>query len=90
VIWRSARAKVRARAGDHAEAERLARDAVALAEATDSLTLHGDALMSLAEVLRASGGDGEAVASLERALELYAAKGNVAAARRARALLPVA
>ena len=85
-----ARAKVRGAAGDYGEAERLARDAVALAEATDSLTLHGDALTSLAEVLRTTGRDEEAVACLARALRLYEAKGNVAAAGRARALLPVA
>ena len=37
--------------GEHAEAERLAREAVAIAERTDALNCQGDALCDLAEVL---------------------------------------
>ena len=37
MLWRQARAKVLARRGEHAEAERLAREAVAIGEKTDML-----------------------------------------------------
>jgi hypothetical protein len=60
--------------------ERLAREAVAIAEGTDFLTMHGDALVSQAIVAQLAGRRGEAQPLVDRALELYAAKGNVAAA----------
>jgi tetratricopeptide (TPR) repeat protein len=75
VLWRAAQARLD---GD----DRLARDAVALADETDALSLQGDARASLAEVLEASGASDEAVAERERARELYSKKGNVAAASR--------
>src|SRR5206468_7163034 len=52
VVWRGVRAKVLARRGELDEATRLAREAVALADETDSLNLQGDAWVNLAEVLR--------------------------------------
>jgi tetratricopeptide (TPR) repeat protein len=73
VLWRATQAKLD---GD----DRLARDAVALADETDALSLQGDARASLAEVLEASGAPDEALKERERARELYAKKGNVAAA----------
>jgi hypothetical protein len=45
------RAKVLARRGEHAEADRLAREAVALSDETDQLDTQGDAYADLAEVL---------------------------------------
>jgi DNA-binding SARP family transcriptional activator len=87
VQWRAVRAKVLARQGDLEQAEALAREAVALAAETDFLVLRGDALMDLAEVLRAAGRETDAVPFVEQALELYEQKGNVVAAERAGASL---
>jgi predicted ATPase len=84
VQWRALRAKLLARQGDLEQAEALAREAVALAAETDFLVLRGDALMDLAEVLRAAGREADAVPFVEQALELYEQKGNVVAAERAR------
>ena len=78
VQWRAARAKLFARAGDMEAAERLAREAVALAEETpDFLLLRADALRDLGEVLAATGDRAAAVAATEQALELYERKGCV-------------
>jgi class 3 adenylate cyclase/tetratricopeptide (TPR) repeat protein len=82
VAWRAARARVRARAGDFAAAEDLAREAVALAAPTDYVDLHGDALARLADVLRASGAREEAARAAAAAAAMYAAKGNVVAVAR--------
>ena len=84
----SARAKALGHVGRLAEAERLARDAVALAETTDFLVMWGDALSDLAEVLCVAGRPDEAAPPLQDALRLYERKGSVVAAARARALLP--
>jgi predicted ATPase/class 3 adenylate cyclase len=87
VLWRGTQAKVLARRGELGEAERLAREGVALIEQTDHLDGHGDALLDLADVLRLAGRDDEAVPVVEAALELYERKGNVVSAVRARELL---
>jgi class 3 adenylate cyclase/tetratricopeptide (TPR) repeat protein len=87
ILWRATRAKVRARNGELPEAEELARQAVALAEATDYLNLHADALVSLATVLTARDRAEEAAATVRDALRLYEAKGNLVAAARVRSLL---
>ena len=42
MLWRQVKAKVLARRGEHAEAERLAREAVAIGEKTDLLNAQGD------------------------------------------------
>ena len=55
MLWRQVQALVHAHRGEHAEAERLAREAVAIAERTDALNSQGDALCDLAEVLAAAG-----------------------------------
>jgi class 3 adenylate cyclase/tetratricopeptide (TPR) repeat protein len=57
-LWRSIRAKTLARRGLGAEAEELAREAVALLEGTDALILQADALEDLAEVLALVGSAG--------------------------------
>jgi tetratricopeptide (TPR) repeat protein len=86
-LWRKARAKVLAAQGDGEQAERLAREAVALAERTDHLEEHADALMTLAEVLRRAGRAAEAAPALQEALRLCEQKGNTVLAPRARAAL---
>ena len=84
MIWRQVRAKVLARRGEHAEAERLAREAVAIGEGTDSLVGQGDANADLAEVLLLAGKRDEAATALRRALERYERKGHVVLAERMR------
>jgi tetratricopeptide (TPR) repeat protein len=85
VLWRQVRGHVLARRGELEEAERLAREAVALAEETDMLNAHADALIDLAEVLARAGQD--ARAELDRALALYERKGNLVTAERTRSRL---
>ena len=88
VQWRAVRAKLLARLGESDEGERLAREAVVLAEETpDFLLLRGDALLDLAEVLVAAGRPAAAVPAIEKALRLYERKGNVVSASAARARL---
>jgi tetratricopeptide (TPR) repeat protein len=82
--WRQAQALVHASREEHAEAERLAREAVAITERSDALTEQGDALGDLATVLRAAGRADEAVAALEQALERYERKRNLVMAERVR------
>lgn len=87
VFWRQVQALVEAHRGKHDEAERLAREAVAFSEQTDSPNYQGAALCDLAEVLRSAGRHHEAAAALAQALERYERKGNLAMARQVRALL---
>ena len=70
--------------GEPREAERLAHEAVAIAERTDALNVQGDALCDLAEVLAAAGRTDEAAQALEQALERYERKKNLAMAARVR------
>jgi class 3 adenylate cyclase/tetratricopeptide (TPR) repeat protein len=86
MLWRQTKAKVLARRGEQAEAEQLAREAVAIAEKTDLIDDHGDALADLAEVL-ILGDRTEAVSPLEQALDRYERKGNLVKAERTRAKL---
>ena len=58
MLWRQVRAKVLARRGEHAEAERLAREAVAICDETDMLDAQGDVYADLAEVLLLAGKPG--------------------------------
>ena len=74
---RQVRAKILARRGEHAEAERLARAAVALGEPTDMPDAKGAAHVDLATVLTAAGRRDEATGELGVARELFAAKGNI-------------
>jgi predicted ATPase/class 3 adenylate cyclase/tetratricopeptide (TPR) repeat protein len=86
VLWRSARAKIRARRGEVDEAEALARDAVALVEKTDMLNTWGDTLADLAEVLSLAGRPAEATSVLEQAAEHFLRKGNTVSLERVRRL----
>jgi class 3 adenylate cyclase/tetratricopeptide (TPR) repeat protein len=87
VIWRGVKAKILAANGRFDEAEGLATEAVAMVEPTDLLSHHGDAMLDLAEVLRASGRTEDSERAVRTGLSLYSAKGNAARAARARALL---
>jgi class 3 adenylate cyclase/tetratricopeptide (TPR) repeat protein len=79
VLARSARARIESGRGNSEEAERLARDAVALSETTDDLNMRGDTLVELATVLLEAGDRNGAERAFEAALALYRSKGNVAA-----------
>jgi tetratricopeptide (TPR) repeat protein len=88
VLWRSVRAKALARRGAFEQAERFGREAVALAEKTDSIDqLQAGTRMDLAEVLLLAGRAGEAVPLVRESVELYERKENAVKAARARALL---
>ncbi len=82
-----AEAKVLARRGQLADAERLARHAVAIGEETDMLEAQADAYADLAEVLIFAGRPTEASESLTQALQRYERKGNLVSAQRAQARL---
>jgi len=77
-MWRQVRAKLQARAGRTSDAERLAREAVALFAETDMVDYHARAVADLAEVTGAAD-------ELAVAVSLFEAKGNLVAAERARA-----
>jgi tetratricopeptide (TPR) repeat protein len=85
MLWRSVRARVLADRGRTADAERLSREAVTLADDTDSLALQADARLGLAHVLRSLGRSGPAERTLAEAIDLYQRKGAVAAIARAKA-----
>ncbi|WP_231972758.1 BTAD domain-containing putative transcriptional regulator [Mycobacterium sp. E3305] len=87
IAWRTLRARLLSRGGDHDEARRLAQEAVALAERTDALVDHGDACLALATALGAAGDVAGARAAAQRAVELYERKGAGALAERARGLV---
>ena len=86
-VWRSARAAALAHAGDSAAAERLAAEAVELAEGTDFLDLQGNTLVSLANVLRLTGRPEKVPELVERARRAFELKGNVVAEAKAVAAL---
>ena len=83
-LWRRVSALVLAHHGDVDAAQRLANEAVAHAQKTDSLQVQADALTDLAEVLRVAGNGKEAVAALRDALDLYEQKQIVPLVRRTR------
>jgi DNA-binding SARP family transcriptional activator len=75
VIWRGARARILAARGLAAPAEALAREAVALSDPTDLLTIRADAARDLADVLAAQGRAEEAEEAAAQALALLELKG---------------
>ncbi|HEX9349755.1 MAG TPA: adenylate/guanylate cyclase domain-containing protein [Gaiellaceae bacterium] len=75
------RAKVLARRGESAEAERLVRRVIELLEPTDSLTGKAEALLALAAVLELAGRHGEGASAAHEAAKLYAKKGAKAGVR---------
>jgi tetratricopeptide (TPR) repeat protein len=86
-LWRAVRGKALARLGAVREGDRLVREAVDLAVATDSVSQCGHVLLCHAEVLELSGRSAEALEAVERATALFDGKGNIAAGRQAQALL---
>ncbi|WP_052740824.1 BTAD domain-containing putative transcriptional regulator [Mycobacterium sp. UM_Kg1] len=87
IAWRTLRALLLTRRGDHAAARQMAESAVDLAQRTDALIDHGDACLALATVLHAAGDAAGARAAAQRATELYERKGAEALAAKARAVL---
>jgi class 3 adenylate cyclase/tetratricopeptide (TPR) repeat protein len=83
-VARQVLAKLAGRRGEHAHAEALAADAVAMAEPIQSPVSRGDAHMDHAEVLAMAGHRERATAAGERAVALYERKGATAYAARAR------
>jgi tetratricopeptide (TPR) repeat protein len=85
--WRLARATLLIDEGGLEEAERLAEEAVRLAERTDFPADHAEALLGLGLVRRERGLTAEAEQAIGAALQLYERKGDVVSAARTRSLL---
>jgi class 3 adenylate cyclase/tetratricopeptide (TPR) repeat protein len=83
-LWRGTEALVRSHRGEHAEAERLAREAVDWIGRSDSPFNQGYCLSILGEVLEAAGRREDAVVAWEEALECYERKQVIPVARRVR------
>ena len=90
LLWRSVRAKCLARQGNTSDALGLLGECVPLIEATDSLDLRWQALMSRAEVLRLAGRDADAGTAVQQAIRAAEQKGNLVAARLSREALACA
>jgi tetratricopeptide (TPR) repeat protein len=86
-IQRGVQARIRAQQGAVDDAERLAREAVALTAQTDQEILVGDALLDLADVLSRAGRRADAGDAARQALARYENKGHEVFAARARAML---
>jgi class 3 adenylate cyclase/tetratricopeptide (TPR) repeat protein len=84
MLWRQARARVLARRGEHAEAERLARRAIEIAETTEDLNSKAEARADLGEVLAIAGRPEDAADVVEEALARFEAKENVVRAKEMR------
>jgi class 3 adenylate cyclase/tetratricopeptide (TPR) repeat protein len=88
--WRRVRGKVLARRGNHVDAQRLAAEAVTIADRTDQLDLRAHVYADLAEVLVLGGRADEAADALTRSLDLFERKGNLVMAQRVREQLATA
>jgi tetratricopeptide (TPR) repeat protein len=85
--WRRVRAKHCARRGELEEAQRLGREAVAIAAETDYFEAQALALADLAEVLSLARRPKESATAAQNALRLYERKGSIAGADRLRSRL---
>jgi len=83
-MWRGVQARVLARSGRIEDAERLARAAVALLEASDFVNQRGEAQLDLATVLEYDGRRDAAGAALCASLRHFEQKGNTVAAAHVR------
>jgi class 3 adenylate cyclase/tetratricopeptide (TPR) repeat protein len=83
--WRIVKSVVLAERGDGAEAERLAREAVAISEGSDNLEAHARAWLALARVLARRGRHDEAADAFDVALARRERKENLAGAAHVRA-----
>jgi predicted ATPase/class 3 adenylate cyclase len=86
-LWRSAKAVILARSGDHDAADATAGAAVDLLRQTDGLAQIADALVVRAGVLDERGDDGGRANALREAASLYARKGNLVSERATRQAL---
>jgi class 3 adenylate cyclase/tetratricopeptide (TPR) repeat protein len=84
VKWRTTRARLDARLGEHASADSWAREATLRADATDDPSLAGEAWLALARVLGSSARDAEALEAAEEARKRFERKGNTAGVRLAK------
>ena len=84
-LWRTVRAKLLARRGQHTEAEAMANEAIRIIEAAQDPDSQGYAYLDLSDVLRFAGRFEDAVAAAETAVERFEIKGNVSSAARAKA-----
>ena len=84
MLWRQAKATVLARRGEHAEAERLAREAVAIGDATDMIDAQADTYADLGDVLVLASTANQAAAAFDEAHARYKRKGNIVMAERMR------
>jgi tetratricopeptide (TPR) repeat protein len=87
VAGREVQARVLSRRGDHPAADKLAREAIGKADATDYLTLRASAWLTLAFVHREAGHTDEAVSAARAALELYERKSAIVLVDQTRALI---
>jgi class 3 adenylate cyclase len=85
VVWHSAAARLAARS-EPGRAEALAREAVGLASTTDALAVHGNALLSLAELLLLLGRAEEVPQLLDDAAFLFERKDHFVLSARTHAL----
>jgi tetratricopeptide (TPR) repeat protein len=84
---RSVRARIYARDGRLHEADRLSHEALDIIAATDAIVLHGETLVTRAEVLLAQGCAEDSETALRQALKLFERKENVVEANQTRELL---
>jgi tetratricopeptide (TPR) repeat protein len=85
-LLRSVRSKILVRQGQSGDAERLARQAVEIAEPTDFLFLQALSLLGLGEVLHLMGRSEEARGVLDRALQVCDSKGFIVGVQQVRRL----
>jgi len=83
-FWRQTQALIDSAHGQHADAERLAREAVSWASRSDSPLLQGGAFSDLGNVLEAAGRREEAVKAWQEALDRYERKEIIPLARHVR------
>lgn len=84
-LWRAAKARVLSHQGDQRGAQQLTRDAIRLVP-HDMLNLRADLHVTLAESLFTTGLNDAGARVLNEAIEMYASKGNINAAERARSV----
>jgi class 3 adenylate cyclase/tetratricopeptide (TPR) repeat protein len=87
VMWRQALGLALAGRGEFEDAERVAREAVALCEGVDYLTQMSEAWSDLGHVLEPAGKKDEAAVAFRESLALQERKGNVVGAARTREAL---
>jgi class 3 adenylate cyclase/tetratricopeptide (TPR) repeat protein len=85
-IWRGVKARIHARAGEFADALRLANEAVELRERGDMVVDRAEALVDLADLHDASGNSTAADALRRAALDLVRAKGDLVLTRKIEAI----